>query len=260
MLYLIYQTYKVIALETEDTLKEKLYTIPVNDAFATPCECPVCKMKKTLETDAIDYTMGPSYMEDDIREETNRLGFCGKHVKMLYGNQNRLGLALMLKTHMDKTIDDLTALSENAPKVKGSLFKKTVEHNSVKEYVDTLDGSCFVCNRIENTFNRYLITMLHLYKTDKSFQDKLNSSKGLCTTHYSMLYDLAATNLSGDTLTSFYNDINKLYIDNMKRVRDDLDWFISKFDYRFANEPWKNSKDALPRAITKTNSIVNELQ
>ena len=260
MLYLIYQTYKVIALETEDTLKEKLYTIPVNDAFATPCECPVCKMKKTLETDAIDYTMGPSYMEDDIREETNRLGFCGKHVKMLYGNQNRLGLALMLKTHMDKTIDDLTALSENAPKVKGSLFKKTVEHNSVKDYVDTLDGSCFVCNRIENTFNRYLITMLHLYKTDKSFQDKLNSSKGLCTTHYSMLYDLAATNLSGDTLTRFYNDINKLYIDNMKRVRDDLDWFISKFDYRFANEPWKNSKDALPRAITKTNSIVNELQ
>ena len=38
----------------------------------------------------------------------------------------------------------------------------------------------------------------------------------------------------------------------MKRVTDDLEWFIDKFDYRHKDEPWKNSKDALPRAITKT--------
>ena len=159
------------------------------------------------------------------------------------------------------TIEDFIQLKTGfrAPYLYDAV-NKVLSGEISEEYAKTLDSSCFVCNRIENTFNRYLITMLHLYKTDKSFQDKLNSSKGLCTTHYSMLYDLAATNLSGDTLTIFYNDINKLYIDNMKRVRDDLDWFISKFDYRFANEPWKNSKDALPRAITKTNSIVNELQ
>jgi len=50
--------------------------------------------------------------------------------------------------------------------------------------------------------------------------------------------------------------LNTLYLDNIKRVRDDLNWFINKFDYRFVNEPWKDSKDALPKAIVKINSIL----
>ena len=43
--------------------------------------------------------------------------------------------------------------------------------------------------------------------------------------------------------------------ENFKRVSDDIDWFVKKFDYRYENEPWKNSKDALPRAITKVSGI-----
>ena len=46
-------------------MAEQLYTIPVNDAFTTDCECPICEMNRQLERNAIEYTMGPSYMEDD---------------------------------------------------------------------------------------------------------------------------------------------------------------------------------------------------
>ena len=46
-------------------MKEQLYTIPVNDIFDKPCECPVCAMKLKLENDAVAFAMGPSYMEDD---------------------------------------------------------------------------------------------------------------------------------------------------------------------------------------------------
>jgi hypothetical protein len=35
----------------------------------------------------------------------------------------------------------------------------------------------------------------------------------------------------------------------MRELEGDLDWFTQKFDFRFKDEPWKNSKDALPRAI-----------
>ncbi len=239
-------------------MKEKLYTIPVSDAFEKKCECPLCQMKKTLEEDAIEYTMGPSYMEDDIREVTDRMGFCSHHVKLLYGNQNRLGLALMLKTHMDKTINDIEALSNDGAKVKKSMFKKSIEENNVGDYVKKLNCSCFVCDRIEGTFARYIVTILHLYKTEPDFKTKFKSSLGMCTTHYSMLYEAALTGLNSPVLDDFLNDLNSIYLDNMKRVRDDLDWFITKFDYRYAKEPWKNSKDALPRAITKTNSILEE--
>lgn len=236
-------------------MKEKLYTIPVNDAFSRAWECPVCKMRETLEKDAIEYTLGPSYMEDDIREVTDRLGFCADHVRQLYAFQNRLGLALMLKTHMDKTIKDIEELTESGVKTKNSLFKKTVTDNPMSDYIGKLNTSCFVCERIDNTFERYLITVLHLYKTDAGFRSVFVQGHGFCTKHYGMLYDLAATQLSGEVRDNFYKDLNRLYIENMKRVRDDLDWFISKSDYRFANEPRKNSKDALPRSMIKTNSV-----
>ena len=39
-------------------MKEQLYTIPVTDAFESNCECPLCKMKKELEQNAIEYTLG----------------------------------------------------------------------------------------------------------------------------------------------------------------------------------------------------------
>lgn len=44
----------------------------------------------------------------------------------------------------------------------------------------------------------------------------------------------------------------------MKRVRDDVSWFINKFDHKYFNEPWKNAKDSLPRAMTKDCSIIED--
>ena len=41
-------------------MKEKIYTIPVNDAFDKDCECPLCAMYQELENNAVEYTMGPS--------------------------------------------------------------------------------------------------------------------------------------------------------------------------------------------------------
>ena len=43
-----------------------------------------------------------------------------------------------------------------------------------------------------------------------------------------------------------------------KRVTDELEWFIDKFDYKNENEPWKNSKDAIQRSILKTNGLFIE--
>ena len=36
-------------------MKEKLYTIPVHDAFQEECECPVCSMYRSIEQDADVY-------------------------------------------------------------------------------------------------------------------------------------------------------------------------------------------------------------
>lgn len=240
-------------------MKEKLYTIPVNDAFESDTECPLCTMRKQLETNAIDFTMGPSYMEDDIREATSRLGFCEKHLELLYKNQNRLGLALILKTHMDKLVNDVEKHTKAGIKLSSpSLFRKKGETSEagVISYLNELEHTCFVCDKIDNTFDRYIATIFHLYHTEEAFRTKFKQSKGFCTGHYKVLYGAAPKYLSGDELNGFLKALNELYLENMKRVRDDLEWFINKFDYLYADEPWKNSKDALPRGMQKTNSIL----
>ena len=88
-------------------MKEKIYTVPVNDAFALDSECPICSMFEKLENDAVEYAMGPSYMEDDIREKTDKMGFCSRHIKKIYEQNNRLGYALVMKTHMDYVIKQI---------------------------------------------------------------------------------------------------------------------------------------------------------
>lgn len=237
-------------------MKEQLYAIPVNDAFNADCECPVCAMYKTLEDNAIEYTMGPSYMEDDTRALTDRKGFCKRHMEMIYTSGNKLGIALIMKTHFDKTIKDITPLAQ-APAPKKSLFaKKDSASNPLIDYLNTLNTSCFVCDRINNVFNRYIDTIYHLYKNDTSFVSKYENCKGFCNEHYKILIENAPNRLSGNTLTQFTETTNTLYLRNMERVRDDLAWFIDKFDYRNEKEPWKNSKDSIPRAIIKSNSLI----
>lgn len=236
-------------------MKEKLYSIPVNDAFNEACECPVCAMRKVLEDNAVQYTMGPSYMEDDTRAMTDALGFCQKHVKDVYNMENRLGMSLVLKTHFDKVINDIKKMSVVPIKPK-SLFKKETEKSPIVEYVETLNSTCFVCKRIDDVFDRYIDTIFYLWKSDDAFRKKFDSCKGFCTTHYAILIKESPNKLKGDKLTTFVDILNSLYIANMERVRDDLEWFINKNDYKYANEPWNNAKDAIPRALTKSNSIL----
>ena len=70
-----------------------------------------------------------------------------------------------------------------------------------------------------------------------------------------MLIERGAQKFSGSTAENFRVDTDRLYLENMKRVRDDVAWFINKFDHKYADEPWKNAKDSLTRAMTKDNSI-----
>lgn len=236
-------------------MKEKLYAIPVNDAFSEDCECPVCALYKKLEDDAVDYTMDNSYMQDDTRAITDKLGFCQKHIKMVYNKDNRLGMALVMKTHFDKTIKDVSKLSGQMPK-SGSLFKKGVPESGLTDYLNKLNSSCFVCDKINSVFDRYIATIFHLWKNDPQFKDKYLASKGFCNPHFSILLSESVNHLKGDELAAFQKATYDLYITNMERVRDDIAWFINKFDYRYADEPWKNSKDSLPRSMTKADSLL----
>lgn len=234
-------------------MKEEIYTIPVNDAFDADTECPICAMYEELEKKAVDFTMGPSYMEDDVRMETNKVGFCSKHVKQMYEQQNRLGLALMLHTHTQEVIRSVEKLQKRGRASGGGLFKKTPE-SAVSAYMRQLNSSCYICSRVESSFERYIDTVFMLYEREDDFRRKFDSCKGFCNDHYGLLYDVSAQYLSGSKLDEFTKKLDRLYLENLKRVCDDIEWYTDKFDYRNADAPWKNSKDAVVRTVRKLDS------
>ncbi len=240
-------------------MKEQLYTIPVNEAFDKDCECPVCAMYESLEQGALEFTLGPSYMEDDIRMVTDKVGFCDRHIEKMYERGNRLGLALMMKTHADRTINEVKKLAGSAGSGKTGLFKKSTDAaDPLARYLQDLEDSCFVCDRINNVFERYLDTMFYLYHNDSAFQNKLKNSKGFCNRHLKDILNRCRTKLDAKEAKDFAALVTDIYIKNMERVRDDLSWFIDKFDYRHQDDPWKDSKDAPQRMMMKQDSVFYE--
>ena len=67
-------------------MKEKLYTIPLNDAVNANDECPFCFIERELEQNSLDFVLGnsSSYMESDIRDQTDKAGFCKVHMKKMF--------------------------------------------------------------------------------------------------------------------------------------------------------------------------------
>lgn len=233
-------------------MREQIYTIPLNEAFEKDSECPFCELQKKLEAEVLDYVLGPSYMEEDIRTETNKLGFCRYHYEKIFNAKNRLGAALMVSTHMLKVNDDLEKLldEEKAEKPRGFLKKKNAESPFLK-YSEELQGGCYACKRESGRMDSYFYTFFYLWKTEEEFRQKVASCKGFCIEHLARIIDESRSRLGAADRQAMLDTVIPLQKENMKRVKEELDWFVKKFDYRFHDEPWGNSKDALERAILK---------
>ena len=66
-----------------------------------------------------------------------------------------------------------------------------------------------------------------------------------------MLLDMAEEALSGQELADFVKDLRAAMENSLTKMEKDLEGFTLKFDYRNADKPWGNSRDALPRTVLK---------
>lgn len=244
-----------------------LDTIPIWDAYKQNTECPLCALEEACEKQFLDVALGGAMMEPDTRIATNRKGFCDRHFLKLYGAQNKLSLALMTHTHLKDVMastDAAAAALEKAiqaekkknpvARAAGDVTKSSPVHKQLLALADHVSGrmgSCFICERIDNTMARYIETICYLYKKDESFQKAFAESKGVCLHHYPLLLRGAAQHLSGQTALSFAQTLVEVQRRNLQRVEHDLEWFTLKFDYRNQDKPWGESKDAVERSLNK---------
>ena len=163
-------------------MKETLYTIPLNDAVNANDECPFCFIEREVEQDLLDFVLGSgsSYMESDIRDATDKAGFCREHFKKMFDYGNTLGNAWILKTHYRKMNREMTEQFKNFTPNKSSFMdkmKKPAGHrNQISMWVEEKEKSCYICNRFADTYERYMDTFFFMYKKDDDFRNRI---KGL---------------------------------------------------------------------------------
>jgi len=231
-------------------VKEHIYTIPVNEAFqaaAAEGACPVCVMRRALEADSLDYTLGPSYMEEDTRAQTDKMGFCAEHWGKLYARQNRLGLSLIMHTHIRHILDVLDHIQVGQGMRRRGVFAKP--ESPLGAGLREIDGACFVCARIDRLLGRYIDNMLFMWPDTPELHKLTKECGGFCLPHLTALFSAGPGQMKERDWLSFCAEIIPIQRKTLEGLEADLDWFIKKFDYRNTGEPWGNAKDALPRAL-----------
>lgn len=225
---------------------EQIYTIPVNEAFDASASdpaagCPFCALYNKLEENELDLILGASMMEPDVRRQTNEEGFCHRHYGRMFQRKNRLGLALMLESHLGQLSADLGGAGLSA--LFGGPGAAAVKR------LDRLTGDCYICRRVEEHFSRMMDTAILLFRTDDAFRRKYAAQPYFCLPHYRRLLTVARAAMPKKEIGGFVGVTEEIERRYLAALSEDVSWFCKKFDYRYQDEPWKNAKDAVERAI-----------
>lgn len=236
-------------------MKEKIYTIPLSDAFAEGGECPFCTLEKKLEAEQVSYALGASMMEPDARIISNNKGYCRRHFEQMSREGKALSLGLVLDTHLNELIKNLEEAA-NAPKAKGGLFKKPASEDPVAEVLANNQSSCLICDKLQHTLEKFAEVFWYLYKNEPDFKEKVANCQGFCLPHFKLLLGCADHELSGKVLEEAKAEVTSLELTHLKRINNEVNWFTKKFDYRNQDAPWGNSKDAPQRAMEKLSKFL----
>ncbi|MBE5803787.1 MAG: hypothetical protein E7316_04670 [Clostridiales bacterium] len=238
-------------------------TIPVWDSLKLEGECLLCALRRKTELGEAERYLGASVMEPDTRIQVNDKGFCPHHHAMLFSMSNRLGHALMLESHLaetrQRTAKAFAALNKAAKAYSSaSMLDRLKKGNSARADMEKIAGeldamasSCILCDSIEENMNRYMHTFFHLYQNDTEFRNRFNGSKAVCLPHMATLIQWAPQELPAKEVAGFIEKLTAMESSNLDRMQEDISWFIKKFDYRFLDEPWYNSQDAVERTVNK---------
>ena len=92
------------------------------EKFNVDCECPLCEIKKVVEEQFLHEFLNDAVMEDNTRIKVGKFGFCDKHFDMLFSRQNKLSVALQIRTRAN-------VLKQNLGELKSlKSAKKQVEY------------------------------------------------------------------------------------------------------------------------------------
>ncbi len=221
-------------------MRYDITNIPIAEVFEEKDGCPLCRIRNLLEERAVEYITGAAMMEPDIRIETNKKGFCLDHYRMMLKTRNRLSVALMLESHLEEMEKQVFAglpLVGKSPRKQAKNAGRTA-------------GSCFVCEQLEDGFEKMLNTVCITWERQGDFRRLFEEQPCLCLPHFSQLVDTAQTAISKREQSYFAKAAAALTHKYLAALREDVHHFCEMYDHRNAgNNDWGNSKDSIERSI-----------
>ncbi len=233
-------------------MDETVYTIPINDALDQSEKCPLCYLEEAYEEDLLRYYLGPALMAPDIRIQTNKNGFCQTHFYRLYNSGlNRLGLALILQTHLQERRSDMTKTLEKLLSLssKNNIFSKSSNQEARLLNDISNHDTCLYCRSLEEHMNQYFHSLVYIYKNDLSFQKKMENCKFLCLPHAAQLCIHAGKQLNTSMRKQFLSALSKILHNEFTELKNDLQGYVDKHDYRNKSADWGTSKEASLKTI-----------
>lgn len=216
-------------------MRDDITSIPISEVFEPQDGCPLCRLHDMLNERIAVYITGAAMMEPDIRQETNRLGFCHSHFKRLLKQQKRLPLALMMESHLAEVQKNTFAkgFGGKTKKVKGG-EKPT----------------CYMCESIDRNMAHFASNICHIWEKEEDFRKLYAKQPMFCLPHCRMLTEtsLEMPRKYQAEFARVTADITRKYLEELS---GDVSHFCKMFDYRnnTPDKDWGNSKDSIERTI-----------
>ncbi len=245
-------------------MKEKIYTIPVTEAFETDCGCPLCFLEEKLEKEAVEYALGAAMMEPDYRIVSNEKGYCRRHFEMLFKSTNKLSLALTLETHLEEIRKKLNAYEKEISTLesgKSGLFKKSNSGETADKIggmLEKITDDCLICEKLSSTMERYCDVLLYMWANDESFKKKFHHSNGICLKHSEQLIRSAPKSLGDTHAREFISMLYRKQKEELAAQQELLHKFVLKFDYRYHDMELGKAQNAVSDTIEKISGYMKK--
>lgn len=218
-------------------MKYHINTILVHEKLKEDCECPLCRIEREVEEQFLNEFLNDAVMDDGKRTEVGEKGFCAEHYKKLFLRQNKLSLALQIKTRLEKLKEGEGNPTDTRTGLKTSNF--------IKDSAET----CVICNELSTAMMRYYVSFAEMFVAEENFKEELAETKGFCSRHYAKLLDYAV--YAGAKSKDYIVLLNEIQHENEERILKELQWFCDKHDYRNRLLPLGTSENVLQRAYEK---------
>ncbi|HHZ13386.1 MAG: DUF6062 family protein [Caldicoprobacterales bacterium] len=238
-------------------MKQQIHTFPLWDRIESRSECPFCEILEETQRSYISSMFRNMTTDKDFIQHLRSNSFCDSHFACLMEYRDKFGLALLLNQLITYEMADLESTSIKSypiPDKKGPLQKlleRFLSAAPVKTYEEPPANRCALCTHLDEKESDYMATLIQLWGEDLHFRALYYNSQGFCLKHFYSTTEMAPNILEGKELKNFLDTSFYVQIQSMKRLNEDLKWFIKKFNYEYTNEPWKNSRDCLVRGIFK---------